>query len=393
MNFQEIKRLDEKYYAETFSRFPVAFVGGKGATLVDTEGKEYVDFGAGIAVNIFGVNDEEWKQAVITQLNGVQHLSNLYYCESQAKLAELLCKKTGAKRVFFGNSGAEANECAMKAARKYSYDKYGEGRYKIIALNNSFHGRTLFTLSATGQDIFHQYYMPFVAGVECVDANMKSVTDAAADGTACAVMIECVQGESGVTVLDAEFLQMLGKFCSERDILLIVDEVQTGYGRTGKMFSYEHFGISPDIVTVAKGIAGGLPLGACLFYKKTERVFSAGDHGSTFGGNPVCCAAGVNVIERLTDEFMLEVQGKAEYLRAKLRIIDGVNAVTGLGMMIGLDIDKNVKEVAAACLKKGLLVLTAHKRLRLLPPLTITKTEMDEGLTILREVLNAGNTY
>ena len=389
MNFQEIKRLDEKYYAETFSRFPVAFVGGKGATLVDTEGKEYVDFGAGIAVNIFGVNDEEWKQAVITQLNGVQHLSNLYYCESQAKLAELLCKKTGAKRVFFGNSGAEANECAMKAARKYSYDKYGEGRYKIIALNNSFHGRTLFTLSATGQDIFHQYYMPFVAGVECVDANMKSVTDAAADGTACAVMIECVQGESGVTVLYAEFLQMLGKFCSERDILLIVDEVQTGYGRTGKMFSYEHFGISPDIVTVAKGIAGGLPLGACLFYKKTERVFSAGDHGSTFGGNPVCCAAGVNVIERLTDEFMLEVQGKAEYLRAKLRIIDGVNAVTGLGMMIGLDIDKNVKEVAAACLKKGLLVLTAHKRLRLLPPLTITKTEMDEGLTILREVLNA----
>ena len=389
MNFQEIKRLDEKYYAETFSRFPVAFVGGKGATLVDTEGKEYVDFGAGIAVNIFGVNDEEWKQAVITQLNGVQHLSNLYYCESQAKLAELLCKKTGAKRVFFGNSGAEANECAMKAARKYSYDKYGEGRYKIIALNNSFHGRTLFTISATGQDIFHQYYMPFVAGVECVDANMKSVTDAAADGTACAVMIECVQGESGVTVLDAEFLQMLGKFCSERDILLIVDEVQTGYGRTGKMFSYEHFGISPDIVTVAKGIAGGLPLGACLFYKKTERVFSAGDHGSTFGGNPVCCAAGVNVIERLTDEFMLEVQGKAEYLRAKLRIIDGVNAVTGLGMMIGLDIDKNVKEVAAACLKKGLLVLTAHKRLRLLPPLTITKTEMDEGLTILREVLNA----
>ena len=389
MNFQEIKRLDEKYYAETFSRFPVAFVGGKGATLVDTEGKEYVDFGAGIAVNIFGVNDEEWKQAVITQLNGVQHLSNLYYCESQAKLAELLCKKTGGKRVFFGNSGAEANECAMKAARKYSYDKYGEGRYKIIALNNSFHGRTLFTLSATGQDIFHQYYMPFVAGVECVDANMKSVTDAAADGTACAVMIECVQGESGVTVLDAEFLQMLGKFCSERDILLIVDEVQTGYGRTGKMFSYEHFGISPDIVTVAKGIAGGLPLGACLFYKKTERVFSAGDHGSTFGGNPVCCAAGVNVIERLTDEFMLEVQGKAEYLRAKLRIIDGVNAVTGLGMMIGLDIDKNVKEVAAACLKKGLLVLTAHKRLRLLPPLTITKTEMDEGLTILREVLNA----
>ena len=389
MNFQEIKRLDEKYYAETFSRFPVAFVGGKGATLVDTEGKEYVDFGAGIAVNIFGVNDEEWKQAVITQLNGVQHLSNLYYCESQAKLAELLCKKTGAKRVFFGNSGAEANECAMKAARKYSYDKYGEGRYKIIALNNSFHGRTLFTLSATGQDIFHQYYMPFVAGVECVDANMKSVTDAAADGTACAVMIECVQGESGVTVLDAEFLQMLGKFCSERDILLIVDEVQTGYGRTGKMFSYEHFGISPDIVTVAKGLAGGLPLGACLFYKKTERVFSAGDHGSTFGGNPVSCAAGVNVIERLTDEFMLEVQGKAEYLRAKLRIIDGVNAVTGLGMMIGLDIDKNVKEVAAACLKKGLLVLTAHKRLRLLPPLTITKTEMDEGLTILREVLNA----
>ena len=386
MNFQEIKRLDEKYYAETFSRFPVAFVGGKGATLVDTEGKEYVDFGAGIAVNIFGVNDEEWKQAVITQLNGVQHLSNLYYCESQAKLAELLCKKTGAKRVFFGNSGAEANECAMKAARKYSYDKYGEGRYKIIALNNSFHGRTLFTLSATGQDIFHQYYMPFVAGVECVDANMKSVTDAAADGTACAVMIECVQGESGVTVLDAEFLQMLGKFCSERDILLIVDEVQTGNGRTGKLYAYMNYGIQPDLVTTAKGLGGGLPIGACIFGGKVKDVLSYGDHGSTFGGNPIAAAGAVSIIKRLDESVLDGVIKRSNYIFENLSGADGIVSVNGMGLMIGIQTEKPAKQVVTECIGRGVLCLTAKDRVRLLPALNIPFNLLEKAIEIIKQV-------
>lgn len=385
MKFEEIKELDDSYGAETFSRFPVAFAGGCGATLVDTEEKEYIDFGAGIAVNIFGVNDEAWKGAVIDQLNKVQHASNLYYMEPQAKLMELLCKRTGAKRVFFGNSGAEANECAFKAARKYSFDKYGEGRSKIISLNNSFHGRTLFTLTATGQDSFHKYFHPFVEGVVSVNADISSVEKEAAG--ACAVVIECIQGESGVTALNGEFVRALEKFCKEKDILLIVDEVQTGNGRTGKLYSYEHYGIVPDLVTTAKGIAGGLPLGACLFFSKCEHIFSPGDHGSTFGGNPVCCAAGINVISRLTEEFLLEVQGKSEYMRAKLRLMDGVKVVTGLGMMIGLETLKPAKEVAHACFEKGLLVLTAHNRVRIVPPLTITKNEMDEGLSVLKEVL------
>ena len=385
MNFEEIKKLDSQYGAETFSRFPIALAGGQGATLVDTEGKRYIDFGAGIAVNIFGVNDEEWKKEVIDQLGKIQHTSNLYYVEPQARLMELLCKRTGAKRVFFGNSGAEANECAFKAARKYSYDKYGAGRSKIISLKNSFHGRTLFTLTATGQDVFHRYFHPFVGDVVSVDANIESVRKEAKG--ACAVVIEPVQGESGVTALNTEFVKALEKFCKEQDILLIVDEVQTGNGRTGKFHAYEHFGISPDLVTTAKGIAGGLPLGACLFFEKTEHVFSAGDHGSTFGGNPVCCAGAVNVISRLTDEFLLEVQGKSDYMRAKLRTIDGIKAVTGMGLMIGLETEKSAKEVANECLKRGLLVLTAHTRVRLLPPLNITKNEIDEGLSVLKEVL------
>ena len=386
MNFDEIKKTDDTYGAETFSRFPVAFVSGKGATLVDTTGKEYVDFGAGIAVNVFGACDDEWKNAVVEQLDKIQHVSNLYYCEPQARLAELLCKRTGARRVFFGNSGAEANECAFKAARAYSYKKYGAGRNKIVSLVNSFHGRTLFTLTATGQDAFHKLFDPFVPGVDWAEPNMQSVRKVAG-ANACAVVIECVQGESGVTALDAEFVRELEAYCKERDILLIVDEVQTGNGRTGKLYAYEHYGITPDILTTAKGLAGGLPIGACLLYGKTEHAFSAGEHGSTFGGNPVCCAAAINVISRLSEEFLLEVQGKSEYLRAKLKGFDGVNAVTGLGMMIGLETDMPPKAVAEACLKKGLLVLTAHHRVRIVPPLTITKREMDEGLSILKEVL------
>lgn len=385
MKFEEIKRLDDLYGAEIYARFPVAIEGGEGATLRDTEGKEYIDFGSGIAVNVFGANDGEWKNAVWEQLNKIQHVSNYYYSEPQARLSAMLCERTGARRVAFGNSGAEANECAFKAARKYSIEKYGANRYKIITLKNSFHGRTLFTLTATGQDVFHRYFDPFVGGVVSVDADMAGIRREA-DG-ACAVVIECIQGESGVQTLNGAFVRALYDFCKERDILLIVDEVQTGNGRTGRLYAYEHFGIIPDIMTTAKGLAGGLPIGACLFFGKTEHVYSAGDHGSTFGGNPVCCAAALNVLSRITDELLLEIQGKSEYLRAKLKGFDGVKAVTGLGFMIGIETAKNAKEIAKQCLKKGLLVLTAHDRVRLLPPLTITKREIDEGLCILKEVL------
>ena len=371
--------------AETFSRFPVAIERGEGATLCDSEGKAYIDFGSGIAVNIFGANDEKWKAAVCDQLSRIQHVSNYYYSEPQLELAELLCFRTGAKRVFFGNSGAEANECAMKAARKYSFDKYGEGRKKIISLNGSFHGRTLFTLTATGQEAMHRYFGPFVPEVVSVDANIGAVK--AASENACAVLIECVQGESGVEALDAGFVQALRAFCTERDILLICDEVQCGNGRTGKLYGYEHYGILPDIMTTAKGLGGGLPIGACLFFEKCEHTLQPGDHGSTFGGNPVCCAGAVSILSRLTEDFLLEVQGKSEYMRAKLKGFDGVKRVSGLGLMIGLEVDGSSKEIAKKCLEKGLLVLTAHEKVRIVPPLNITKTEMDEGLTILREVL------
>ena len=385
MEFSTLQQLENTYMAETFSRFPVAIERGEGATLFDTEGKRYVDFGSGIAVNIFGANDEQWKAAVIDQLSRIQHVSNYYYSEPQLDLAELLCFRTGAKRVFFANSGAEANECALKAARKYSFEKYGEGRKKIISLNGSFHGRTLFTLTATGQEAFHRFFGPFVPEVVSVDANMQAVEKESEN--ACAVIIECVQGESGVEALDQGFVRALSAFCDEHDILLICDEVQSGNGRTGKFCAYEHYGITPDIMTTAKGLGGGLPIGACLFFEKTEHTLKPGDHGSTFGGNPVCCAGAVSIVSRLTEDFLLEVQGKAEYLRAKLKGFDGVKRVTGLGLMIGLNVEKPAKEIAQNCLKRGLLVLTAHERVRIVPPLNITKTEMDEGLTILREVL------
>ena len=385
MEFSTLQQLENTYMAETFSRFPVAIERGEGATLFDTEGKRYVDFGSGIAVNIFGANDEKWKAAVIDQLSRIQHVSNYYYSEPQLDLAELLCFRTGAKRVFFANSGAEANECALKAARKYSFEKYGEGRKKVISLNGSFHGRTLFTLTATGQEAFHRFFGPFVPEVVSVDANMQALEKESEN--ACAVIIECVQGESGVEALDKGFVRALRTFCDEHDILLICDEVQSGNGRTGKFCAYEHYGITPDIMTTAKGLGGGLPIGACLFFEKTEHTLKPGDHGSTFGGNPVCCAGAVSIVSRLTEDFLLEVQGKAEYLRAKLKGFDGVRRVTGLGLMIGLEVEKPAKEIAQNCLKRGLLVLTAHEKVRIVPPLNITKTEMDEGLTILREVL------
>lgn len=386
MSFEQLQSEDKAYIAGTYSRFPVALVRGEGATLFSEDGKKYVDFGSGIAVNIFGVNDAPWKEAVIAQLNRIQHASNLYYTAPQIALAKLLCEKTGAKKVFFSNSGAEANECAIKAARKYSFDKYGEGRFRIVTLKNSFHGRTMATLSATGQDVMHRFFMPFPEGFDYAEPTFEGVRSACSSKT-CAVMLELVQGEGGVRALDADEVKRIAAFCAKNDILLIVDEVQTGNGRTGTLYAYEQFGILPDIVTTAKGLAGGLPLGATMFFAKCEAVFSAGDHGSTFGGNPVACAGAVSILSRIDRDLLLEVQGKSAYLRTHLGRIRGVREVTGLGLMIGLDAEKDARAVAEACLERGLLVLTAKTKVRLLPPLTIRKDEMDFGLNILNEVL------
>lgn len=388
MDFKTLKDKDVEYIEPVFARFQVAIEKGFGSTLYDFEGKEYIDFTSGIGVNSFGMNDEAWKNAVAEQIGKVQHACNLYYTLPQTKLAKLICEKSGAKKVCYANSGAEANECAIKAARKYNADKYGEGkRYEIVVLNNSFHGRTLATLSATAQPAFHKYFHPFVEGFPACNANdFDSFLSVVTEKTG-AVMMELIQGESGVNVLDKKFVENVYNYCKEHDILFIVDEVQTGNGRTGKMYCYQNYGIQPDLVTTAKGLGGGLPIGACLFFDKTEYVFSYGDHGSTFIGNPVCCAAGLSVVERLNDEFFKEVIEKGDYIVEKLKTFKNVNGVSGMGLMIGINTNKNSKEVALKCIEKGLLVLTAHEKVRLLPPLNISYAEIDKGLKILREVI------
>lgn len=387
MKPKDIIEEDKKYIAGTYARFPVAFKEGKGSRLYDYDGREYVDCGSGIAVNIFGVNDEEWKNAVIAQINSIQHASNLYYTKPQADLARLLCERTGAKKVFFGNSGAEANECAIKAARKYGEIKYGADRKQIITLKESFHGRTLATLAATGQDAFHKYYGPFPEGFVYADPTIEGV-EACVNENTCAVMIECIQGESGVNVLDKNFVQAVEKLCRERDIIFICDEVQTGNGRTGRLYAYQAYGVSPDIVTTAKGLGGGLPIGACMLFEKCAGVFGYGDHGSTFGGNPVVCAGAYSILSRIDEKLLVSVREKGEYFREGLKKIDGVKEVTGMGLMIGIHTDKPAAEVANECMKRGLLVLTAHSNVRLLPPLTISKDDIDFALKILNEVIS-----
>ena len=387
MKSKDIIEEDKKYIAGTYARFPVAFKEGKGSRLYDYDGREYVDCGSGIAVNIFGVNDEEWKNAVIAQINSIQHASNLYYTKPQADLARLLCEKTGAEKVFFGNSGAEANECAIKAARKYGEIKYGADRKQIITLKESFHGRTLATLAATGQDAFHKYYGPFPEGFVYADPTIEGV-EACMNERTCAVMIECIQGESGVNVLDKDFVQAVEKLCRERDIIFICDEVQTGNGRTGRLYAYQAYGVSPDIVTTAKGLGGGLPIGACMLFEKCAGVFGHGDHGSTFGGNPVVCAGAYSILSRIDEKLLQSVREKGEYFREGLKKIDGVKEVTGMGLMIGIHTDKPAAEVANECMKRGLLVLTAHSNVRLLPPLTISKDDIDFALKILNEVIS-----
>ncbi len=379
---------DKEYVAGTYARFPVAFKDGKGCRLRDYDGKEYVDCGSGIAVDIFGVNDEEWKSAVIVQLDRVQHTSNLFYTEPQARLGKLLCEKTGAKKVFFGNSGAEANECAIKAARKYSEMLYGAERKQIITLKGSFHGRTLATLAATGQDEFHKYFGPFPEGFLHCEASVDGLRECITEKT-CALMIECIQGESGVNVLDAGFVKAAEKICRERDIVLICDEVQTGNGRTGHLYAYQAYGIVPDIVTTAKGLGGGLPIGACMLFGKCGDVFGPGDHGSTFGGNPVVCAGACNIIGRLDEELLRDVREKGEYFMAGLKKISGVEEVSGMGLMIGIKTAKPALQIAKECIERGLLVLTAHSKVRLLPPLTIGKEDIDFALNILNEVISS----
>lgn len=378
---------DKEYIANTYARYKIVVKEGEGSKLYDADGKEYIDCASGIGVNIFGVNDAEWKQSVYEQINCVQHVCNLYYAEPQTKLAKLLCEKTGAEKVFFGNSGAEANECAIKTARKYSFDKYGKGRYEIITLKNSFHGRTIATLSATGQDQFHKYFAPFVDGFKYSQATMSDIIANYTDKT-CAVMVEVIQGESGVNVLGGEFLKRLESFCKERDILLICDEVQTGNGRAGYLYAYEAYGLKPDIVTTAKGLGGGLPIGACMMFDKCANTLRTGDHGTTFGGNPIACAGAYSILKRLDDKLLLEVQGKGAYFKENLSKIKNVKSVSGMGLMIGIETDKPARAVVEACLEKGLIVLTAHGKVRLLPPLNIKKGEIDEALKILNEVIS-----
>lgn len=387
MDFQTAKQYDDEYIIHSYGRFPVLLTKGKGATVQDDTGKTYIDFTSGIGVNALGFCDDNWVQAVSAQLQSLQHTSNLYYTEPCIQAAKLLCEKSGMKKVFFGNSGAEANEGVIKAARKYSFLKYGASRNKIIALQNSFHGRTMAALSATGQDAYHNFFFPFVDGFSFAKANdfadiLSKMTD-----DVCAVMLETVQGEGGVVPLDKEYVQAVAKACKEKDILLIVDEVQTGMGRTGSLFSYQQFGIQPDLVSCAKGLGGGLPIGAVLFGEKTETVFVPGDHGSTFGGNPVVCAGAVHILNTMDEAFLQDVQKKGAYLKEKIEKMPHIENVAGLGMMLGIQLDVEAKPVINALLEAGLLVLSAKTKIRLLPPLTITQEELDKGLTILEQTL------
>lgn len=383
----DTKGLDSQYVAKAYNRFDVVLTHGKGATLYDENDKKYIDFGAGIGVNAFGCADEKWIKAVEEQLGKVQHTSNLYFTEPCARLAKLLCEKSGMKKVFFGNSGAEANEGAIKFARKYSFDKYGEGRSTIITLQNSFHGRTITTLAATGQDSFHTVFGPFTQGFKYCPANDVEALRNMATDDVCAIMFECVQGEGGVNNLDMDFVKAAADIANEKDILLVVDEVQTGNGRTGRYFAYQNFGITPDIVTTAKGLGGGLPIGAVLFGEKLMDTVAPGTHGSTFGGNPVVAAGACSIVERIDDEFLEKVREKSEYIRSFLAKVNGVKSVTGMGLMLGVEIDKNAAETAKECLAEGLLVLTAKTKIRLLPPLNISEEELTQGLNILKGVL------
>ena len=382
-----ITQIDKEYVAGTYGRFPVELLSGKGSVFTGTDGKRYIDMGSGIGVTAFGTGDEEWLAAVTEQLSRLQHTSNLYYTEPCALLAKALCEKTGMKKVFFSNSGAEANECAIKVARKYSAERKGADHYTILTLVNSFHGRTLTTLSATGQDHFHQLFNPLTPGFVHVPANDCAALEAAvAEGKIAGILLETVQGEGGVLPLTKDFIQTAAKLARDNDIPLMIDEVQTGNGRTGKLYGYMHFDIQPDIVSTAKGLGGGLPIGATLMNEKMQSVLGPGDHGSTYGGNPVCCAGALSVIRRLDDRFLAEVQTKSEYIFSQLTGAEGIESVSGLGLMIGIETQRPAKDVVMDCMAKGVLCLTAKTKVRLLPPLDIPMDLLEEAIAIIKQV-------
>lgn len=383
----EIKSRDKEFVADTYARFDVAITSGIGSELYDENDKRYIDMGSGIGVTSFGTADVEWVKAVTEQLMKVQHTSNLYYTEPCGRLAELLCEKTGMKKVFFGNSGAEANECAIKVARKYAAEKKGSDYSTIVTLENSFHGRTLTTLAATGQDHYHELYQPLTPGFVHTPANdFEKLKETVNNNKVAAILIECIQGEGGVNVMDKEFVQQTAAFAAENDILFMVDEVQTGNGRTGEMYAYMNYGVNPDVVTTAKGLGGGLPIGACLLSEKVQNVLGHGDHGSTFGGNPIACAGAVSIVERIDDALLAEVKAKSEYVFGSFENVKGIEKVVGMGLMIGVKTTRPAADVVKECNEKGVLCLTAKDKVRLLPALNIPMEILKEAVEVIKEV-------
>jgi len=382
-----IKELDQEYIANTYARFPLTLCKGQGSLVTDEDGKEYIDLGTGIAVNTFGISDSLWVEAITEQLAKLQHTSNLFYSEPCARLAQMLCERTGMKKVFFSNSGAEANECAIKAARRYGAQKKGAEYHTIITLKNSFHGRTITTLAATGQDVFHEEFLPLTEGfVYAEPNNMEDVRRLAKENACCAVMFEVVQGEGGVNALESSFLTELAAFAKKQDILLISDEVQIGNGRSGQLYGYMNYGIKPDIVSTAKGLGGGLPLGATLLGEKVQDVYTPGSHGSTFGGNPVCCAGAISILERIDDALLFEVRRKSAYIFDTLGKAKGIKGVSGMGLMIGVETERDAGEVIAECRERGILVIKAKNKVRLLPALNIPMEQLIIAMDILKEV-------
>ena len=377
---------DKKYVANTYNRFPVEIVSGKGSRVYDKNGKEYIDMGSGIGVTSFGISDPEWLSAVTQQAGKLQHTSNLYYTEPCAELAKVLCQKTGLKKVFFANSGAEANECAIKTARKWAAEQKGDDCFKILTLKNSFHGRTVTTLAATGQEHYHELFKPLTDGFVYTPANdIEQLQKAVKENNIAAVMFECIQGEGGVIPLEKDFVTEISKLAKQNNFLIIVDEVQTGNGRTGKLYAYMNYGITPDIVTTAKGLGGGLPIGAALLGEKVESVLGFGDHGSTYGGNPVCSAGALTVINRLTDDFLDEVKQKSDYVFSALGGASGIEAVSGMGLMIGIKTVKTAAEVVKTAMQNGVLCLTAKDKVRLLPALNIPFEDLKKAIEIIKE--------
>ena len=384
----DIKSLDHQYVANTYNRFPVEIVSGKGSVVVDRDGKEYIDLGTGIAVNAFGVADEAWQQAVIAQMGKFQHTSNLYYSEPCAVLAKMLCERTSMKKVFFSNSGAEANECAIKVARKYAAEKKGKDCYYILTLEHSFHGRTLTTLAATGQDEFHQDFQPLTPGFLHAKVNDLADVKAKLDAYPVAgILIEIVQGEGGVIPLEEGFVKGIAALCQERDILLMCDEVQIGNGRSGMLYGYMNFGVKPDVVSTAKGLCAGLPLGATLLGEKVEYTLGYGDHGSTFGGNPICCAGAISTLSRMDEALLQGVRERSKKIVDTLTGKKGVKAVTGMGLLLGIDPVRPAGDVIAECMERGVLVLSAHGKVRLLPALNIPMDLLEKALDVLVDVL------